>query len=189
MKGQQWHALTERHLWGVKFLPSWSEQDVNTDFAGPAFHSDLWKLAGNLISLCKVPLCLLFVVFSAILMTLSPRGWSPREQIDAGSLSDSIMSPAKSPGSNQCPQLLHAELHWKEQHKATTGILKYLWGKTSRDQPQTKCYDQATFSFLYSGKCWKLTTLLPLTLWICHKAIYLICIFIISIIPTLIAAC
>lgn len=37
-------------------------------------------------------LCLLFLVFSAILMTLSPRGWSPRKQKDAGSLSDNIMS-------------------------------------------------------------------------------------------------
>lgn len=134
---------------------------------GPEFHSDLYKLPGNLISLWKVLLRLLFAVFSAILMTLSPRGWSPRKQKDADSLSDRIMSPVNSPCLNQYPQLLHAELQWKEQHKATT--LKSFWGKTSRDQPQTHGLiwpGHHFFSLLCLGKCWNFTTELALTFWI-----------------------
>lgn len=117
---------------------------------GPEFHSDLYKLPGNLISLWKVLLRLLFVVFSAILMTLSPRGWSPRKQKDADSLSDSIMSSVNSPYLNQYLQLLHAELQWKEQHKATTRILKVFEGKQAEISHKLMvCSDQTTLFFFF----------------------------------------
>lgn len=121
---------------------------------GPEFHSDLYKLPGNLISLWKGLLRLLFVVFSAILMTLSPRGWSPRKQKDADSLSDSITSPVNSPCLNQYPQLLHAELQWKEQHKATTGTLKVFEGKQAEISHKLMVCSGQT-SFFFSSLSWE----------------------------------
>lgn len=118
---------------------------------GPEFHSDLYKLPRNLISLWKGLLRLLFVVFSAILMALSPRGWSPRKQKDADSLSDSITSPVNSSCLNQYPQLLHAELQWKEQHKATTGTLKVFEGKQAEISHKLMvCSGQTSFFFFFS---------------------------------------
>lgn len=117
---------------------------------GPEFHSDLYKLPGNLISLWKVLLRLLFALFSAILMTLSPRGWNPRKQKDADSLSDSIKSPVNSPCLNQYPQLLHAELQWKEQHKATSRNLKVFEGKQAEISHKLMVWSDHTTTLFFS---------------------------------------
>lgn len=102
---------------------------------------------------------LLFAAFSAILMTLSPRGWNPRKQKDADSLSNSIMSPAKPPHSNQYHQPLHAELQWKEQHKATNRILKVSEGKQAEiSHKQNVPTRPLFFLFFCLGKYWEFTT-------------------------------
>lgn len=159
---------------------------------GPEFHSDLYKLPGNPINLWKVLLRLLFVVFSAILMTLSPRGWSPRKQKDADSLSDSIMSPVNSPCLNQYPQLLHAELRWKEQHKASTRTLNVFEGKQAEISHKLMVWsDQTIFSF-FSSLSWKVLKIHHWawsTFWISLMTISLIYIIAISIIPNLTTAC
>lgn len=122
---------------------------------GPEFHSDLYKLPGNLISLWNVLLRLLFVVFSAILMTLSPRGWNPRKQKDADSLSDSIKCPVNSPCLNQYPQLLHAELQWKEQHKATSRNLKVFEGKQAEISHKLMVWFDHTTIFFFPSLSWE----------------------------------